>query len=175
MGCLSSKPADAPTGATTPAPTSTTNGAPSSATVAATATTSASKKTPSADFQEVNLSKPAKAKATPVATPSAVDDTVVKEMTAAVESVKPNTRAAATTATTTTAAKTKEAPASKTIPKPKPAGPDGDAADGLTKSKSQRKNERKRERAKQRKAEEKSTKAIGLRDGPVVSVQRDLY
>jgi hypothetical protein len=117
------------------------------------------------------LSKPAKAKATPVATPSAVDDTVVKEMTAAVESVKPNTRAA-----TAAAAKTKEAPASKTIPKPKPAASaDGDAADGLTKSKSQRKNERKRERAKQRKAEEKSTTALGLRDGPVVSVQRDLY
>ncbi|ABO95789.1 predicted protein [Ostreococcus lucimarinus CCE9901] len=122
------------------------------------------------DFQEVSLSpkaggggkrgKGGDAPGTPIAKPSKVDDAMVKEMEAAVESVaKPTAKGV------------------KTIPKPKPAteGNGGDNGDGgAEKSKSQRKNERKRERAKQKKLEDKARIASASMKNSV-NTERDLY
>ena len=103
---------------------------------------------------------------TPIAKPSKVDDGVVKELDAAVQSVKPQKGGA------------------KEIPKPKKSGGGGGgAADGMAKSKSQRKNARRREKAKQKKkAEGEAGAGAGApsggkppRVGPVVSMERDLY
>lgn len=184
MGCLSSKPADAATPPTTAAKPAAENAAAAKPADGSDKGTSAGKgeksKGAASDggFKEVNLSpgKSASAKSsgkggapapagTPIAKPSKVDDGVVKELDAAVQSVKPQKGGA------------------KEIPKPKKSGGGGGAADGMAKSKSQRKNARRREKAKQKKKTEGEAGAgAGApsggkppRVGPVVSMERDLY
>lgn len=187
MGCLSSKPADAATPTTTASKPPAANAAASKPADGSDKGTSAGKgeksKGTASDggFKEVNLSpgKSASTKSsgkgaaaasagTPIAKPSKVDDGVVKELDAAVQSVKPQKGGA------------------KEIPKPKKSGGGGGgggAADGMAKSKSQRKNARRREKAKQKKkAEGEAGAGAGApsggkppRVGPVVSMERDLY
>ena len=168
MGCLSSKPAvDAPTvdADATSGKSSSEAKAPEGAAAA-----KGAKGAAASDFQEVSLSpkaggggkrgKGGDAPGTPIAKPSKVDDAMVKEMEAAVESVaKPTAKGV------------------KTIPKPKPAteGNGRDNGDGgAEKSKSQRKNERKRERAKQKKLEDKARIASASMKNSV-NTERDLY
>jgi len=118
------------------------------------------------DFQEVSLNAKTRAKKAkggdganaPIAKPSRVDDAMVKEMEAAVESVAKPT-----------------ATGVKTIPKPKPkTATGGTSTAGGEKSKSQRKNERKRERAKQKKLEDKARIASASMKNSV-NTERDLY
>lgn len=131
------------------------------------------------EFREVSLSpksggaKKASASdggsSTPLAKPkAAVDDKLVHEMSEAVTSVKATPTPAAAQATGV-----------KTIPKPKPIANAEQGGAQLEKSKTQRKNERRRQREKQKKAEEKQANAIRAismqRNGPAVSVDRDLY
>jgi len=170
MGCLSSKPAagalvvdaDAMFGKSSSA-----TKAPEGAAAA-----KGAKDAAGSDFQEVSLSpkaggggkrgKGGDAPGTPIAKPSKVDDAMVKEMEAAVESVaKPTAKGV------------------KTIPKPKPAtagngGENGGGGAATEKSKSQRKNERKRERAKQKKLEDKARIASASMKNSV-NTERDLY
>jgi len=129
------------------------------------------------EFREVSLSpksggaKKASASdggsSTPLAKPkAAVDDKLVHEMSEAVTSVKATPAAAQATGV-------------KTIPKPKPIANAEQGGAQLEKSKTQRKNERRRQREKQKKAEEKQANALRAismqRNGPAVSVDRDLY
>jgi hypothetical protein len=188
MGCLSSKPADAATPIETSKPTASkpTASKPTDGSEKGTAASKGekSKGTAASDegFKEVNLSpgKSASTKAsgkggkggaaasagTPIAKPSKVDDGMMKELDAAVQSVKPQKGGA------------------KEIPKPKKSGGGaggGGGADGSAKSKSQRKNARRREKAKQKKKAEGEAGGGAPsggkppRVGPVVSMERDLY